>query len=173
MSSGNRPRYQAWGLFPDDTVDLERVAYYFDADWRDVLEPAHHQAVVEATDEWIRVWTEEVALPRLQVSTVDPGGATGIVDTRRDPTGRWELDPVEGAVLRAIDYPVGPPTVARFAGAELGVAPSAAAVDRILGELVDAELALTEGDRYLSIVLGPEAVDAPLEERRAFLKHRV
>ena len=173
-------RPQAWyrGLFPADDVDLDRVAYYFDADWNDVLGDPAYDEVLRATAEWTRVWTDEPDLPRLQVAAVEAveagraGGATEVIDTRRDATGRWQLDRVEGAVLRAIDYPVGPPTVARFAGAELGVAPSAGAVERILGELVEAGLALTEEGRYLSIVLGPDAVDPPREERRAFLKHR-
>lgn len=180
-TEGRRP--QAWyrGLFPEDTVNLDRVAYYFDADWKDVLEGTAYDEVLELTAQWTRIWKEEPELPILQFETPGSAGASTeiaaegveVIDTRLGSPGRWQLDRVEAAVLRAIDYPATIRTAAKFAGQELGVAPSTAAVSKILDSFVDAGLALTENDKYLGIVLQPETIDPSLTERRGFLKQTI
>jgi hypothetical protein len=102
-TNGIRP--QAWyaGLFPAESIDLNRLAYYFDADWKDVLGDAVYSAVVTATLDWIRVWREAPELPQLKIKR--RSDCIDIVDTRRGENGLWQLDALESAVYRAMDAP--------------------------------------------------------------------
>ncbi|RPJ32626.1 MAG: RiPP maturation radical SAM protein 1, partial [Planctomycetaceae bacterium] len=66
-ASAVRPQPWYEGIFPTDLLDLERVAYYFDADWNDVLARDHYAPVIGSVSEWMRIWYEEPVLPQLRI----------------------------------------------------------------------------------------------------------
>ena len=103
-TNGVRP--QAWyaGIFPSALIDLNRVAYYFEADWKDVLGDPAYDGVLQATLQWVRLWREEAELPQLKIRSRDESGID-IVDTRYGRLQCWRLDALETAVYSAVDAP--------------------------------------------------------------------
>lgn len=167
-------RPQAWyaGIFPPDLIDLERVAYYFDADWKDVLGGSSYDGVIRATLEWIRVWKEESELPQLKIRPRN-NACIDIVDTRRGEAGLWQLDALETAVYFAIDAPASVEKVRNMARARVDFKGAEQSVQRILDDFEQAGIALQENSKYLAIALAEETVDPPLELRRRRLKHSI
>src|SRR5262249_41768562 len=51
-------RYEPWyeAIYPAGVVDLDRVAYFFEADWKDVLDPSAYAPLVRLCDTWIARW---------------------------------------------------------------------------------------------------------------------
>ncbi len=136
-------RAMAWyaHLFPADTYDLQRVAYYFDARWKDVLGDGAYDGVVAATLAWVARW-EQPVVPTLHV--VGRDGADLIIEDTRKAARTWVLEGVEAEVLEAIDRPTGlARLVDRFGGSVGGV----------LDQLEGAGLVLCDDDSWVSLVL--------------------
>jgi ribosomal peptide maturation radical SAM protein 1 len=152
-------RPQSWyaGLFPERRVNLFRVAYYFDADWKQTLEESSYAALTTLVQEWTRVWRqEESARPRL-VMQRHANGRLRIEDTRRGkPTAYW-LDTFEAEVYRSIDDPAGIRTICARLPRTLGRKVAEEEVRACLERLTEAGLALREKERYLGLAL-PGAV---------------
>ena len=93
-----RPSDYYRGLFPDDTVDLERVAYNFDFDSPRLEDPeyrAHAREVVLALRDWARRWRRNLAW-----CTPGPDGSLVLVDRR---SGKEERRVVAGAAAELLD----------------------------------------------------------------------
>lgn len=163
-----RPRPWYAGLYPADRVDLHRVAYYFDATWKDTLPVSAHDEVVKATLEWIRVWRESPALPRLVQRLVE--GGVAIEDTRFGRTSESLLGPIEALVYRAIDTPTRLQVLPRkLAGtAAGGIKPGE--LQALLDGLVERDLALTENESYLALAFTDDPPEDPVWVRASRLR---
>lgn len=167
-TNGVRP--QAWyaGLFPADIIDLNRLAYYFDADWKDVLGDPAYDAVLTATLDWIRVWKEAAELPQLRIRARE-NHTIEIVDTRRGENGLWQLEALESAAYRAIDAPANLARVQKILSDE-EVRCDEASLQHILDDFVVADLALADNGQYFAIALAENTADPPLYLRRGLAK---
>jgi ribosomal peptide maturation radical SAM protein 1 len=158
-----RPRSVYAGLFPRDRVDLSRVAYYFDCDWKDTLGPPHYDEVIDLTLDWIEPWARSRTLPRLSWEE-DLEGRLYVTDTRGGEDGPvYRLSEEESLVYRAIDDPSSPARIARELGDQVE---SRERVEEILAELVERGLAIEEKGTYLGLAL-PASVPDPSQEYRA------
>ena len=157
----------AWykGLFPQDRIDLSRVAYYFDAKWKDTLEDEAYDEVVAAVIEWIRIWREAAILPRLSYRfTAD--GELFIEDTRWNRSKVFTFNALEASVYQAIDSPTSFKQVMRKLRGTPGEALTPFEVQAILERFIETELVLYDGTFYLSIAIADNAVDLPYKFRR-------
>lgn len=157
-----RPRKYYRALYPADTVDIDRVAYFFDADWKDVLDDdALYGKLISRTDAWINVWRKSERLPTLEWSEM-PDGEMQLTDSRNPTrTGKWVLDPFEASVYRAMDDPATPKlavdriTAAGWPGAAVGEDPGRLEerVVETLEGFVRAGLAIRERNLYLGLAI--------------------
>lgn len=163
-----KPRPWYVGLFPEDRVDLSRVAYYFDAEWKDVLGGAAYDAVVAATLEWSRIWREEPVLPTLVAR--ERGDGLEIEDTRRGSRERLILGPMEALVYRAIDAPTRLRSLPKALAGTAAAALEPAALQAILADFVDRGLAIAEGESTLALALTEGTPEEPFKLRSGRLK---
>lgn len=160
-------RPQAWygALFPENRIDLSRVAYYFEADWNDTLPQENHGAVFAQTQEWNRIWRECAELPKLTFRAEDDGALT-ICDLRDAEGVTLNLDPVRAAVYKAIADPGEIVDIRRRIRGTGGGQISAEDIEEALAEFVGASLAVAEAGVFLGLALPETAMDPSLEERR-------
>ncbi|MCA9692818.1 MAG: RiPP maturation radical SAM C-methyltransferase [Myxococcales bacterium] len=159
-----RPMPWYRGLFPADRYDLARVAYYFDATWKDTLGGDTYDELRAQTLAWIERYRLAERMPALVAHEAEDGGIV-IDDTRGDEPVRWTLDAAQARVLRAIDDPARTSKVAR-ALADAGAPVSDEATLRgILRGFCDAGIALEERDTFLGLALPPR-VDALAQDYR-------
>ncbi|HPJ29787.1 MAG TPA: RiPP maturation radical SAM C-methyltransferase [Methanothrix sp.] len=159
-----RPLSWYSALYPEDRIDLRRVAYYFDADWTNVLDDEARFGVTAKTQEWLRIWQNEADLPALRfLGQVD--GEAVVLDSRAGGRRELWLDPIEAGVLRAIDDPASIDAVCRHLGEE---ATSRGAIEDILQGFVEAGMAYQERGKYLGLALPGEVNDPPLSSRRGY-----
>ncbi|MFT3772576.1 MAG: RiPP maturation radical SAM C-methyltransferase [Minicystis sp.] len=157
------------GLFPADTFDLDKVAYYFDATWKDTLGDPHYDGLLQKNLEWMRRWREQPDPPRLAMRDVE-GGGMEIEDTRGGGPAVIALDPRQAALYRAIADIATPRRARALLPEALGDAMSEAAVRGALRAFVEQGLALEEEDRFLGLALPPTAGAVPLERRRVQMR---
>lgn len=157
----------AWykGLFPEQRVNLPRIAYYFDADWKDTLGGDAYDGVINATLEWIRIWRDEPELPRLVMKQC-VGGGLEIEDTRLHRSGLWQLDSTEASIYQMIDAPHTPQGIISLLKDTPKEGLLKTEVKTILDRFVDADLALWDGSNYLALALPQGVVDLPVAQRR-------
>jgi len=136
------------GIYPEDQFDLNRVAYYFDADWRDILDDPAYDEVLAVLKNWMLRWREGADVPRLTMRPVDD--TLEIVDTRGSEPIRWLLAPAQARIYDAI-YDISTP--AKVA-AQIG-ATSTEEARAVLLQFVEQGLALQEGDHFLALALPP------------------
>jgi ribosomal peptide maturation radical SAM protein 1 len=133
------------GIFPDDQFDLDKVAYYFDADWKYILDDPAYDDVLEALKRWMQRWREESEVPRLTMrDTVD---GLEIEDTRGPEPVVWQLGARQAAIYRAISD-IATPNKVRAAVTD-GIT-----VDEVRGvlfQLVEQGLAFEENDHFLGL----------------------
>lgn len=168
-------RPAAWyrALFPEDTLDLGRVAYYFDADWKDTLPDEAYQPVIDAVHQWLNIWRTTQELPRLTCSST-PGGGLCLEDTRWGRADSLTLSPAEASVYQAIDCPTSLTQVVKKLYGMTAAHLSSQEVATILEEFVSVGLALRDKTIYLGIACAASTVDPPFEfRRRQFAKEPV
>lgn len=152
-------------LFPADTVDLDKVAYYFDATWKDTLGDPAYDGVLALLYGWMRRWREQAEAPRL-VMRDDGGGGLVIEDTRGAEAVTHRLDPEEAAIYRAVEDIASPRRARSLLPAELAARLDEEAVRDRLRALAARGLALAERDKFLGLALSPAHREAPLAERQ-------
>lgn len=153
------------GLFPQDQIDLSRVAYYFDAEWKDTLEDEAHDEVVEIVLEWIRIWRDAKELPRLSYRFTSDGELF-IEDTRFGRSSVFTFNAAEASVYIAIDSPISFKQVVKKLKGTPGETLTILEVEAILERFIKAELALFDETFYLSIAVAANSIDTPYEFRR-------
>ena len=156
---------QAWyrGLYPEGLVDLNKVAYYFDADWRDVTTEEARAPLVAAVWEWIDAWRERPRTPKLEWRERGDG-RLDIFDSRGARPGTWRLDPEESALYRALEDPL-PRVRLAAAAAELGV-PEARA-EAILAQFLAGGLAIELDGKLLGLALDAGTPEPSRDYRRS------
>ncbi|WP_428267365.1 RiPP maturation radical SAM C-methyltransferase [Haliangium sp.] len=160
-------RPAAWytGLFPSDQIDIDRVAYYFDAEWNDTLgDDVHYQGVVDGMFDWLDMWREAPELPKL-IMHDHADGSLCIEDTRGGARVDHELDPVAAHVYRVIDAPLKPVQIQRrLANFDTKLDPER--LRELLAGFVAADLALTDDGAYVALATSVTTPDVPYEFRR-------
>jgi len=157
----------AWyqGLFPSDQIDLSRVAYYFDAQWKDTLEDEAYDEVVAAVIQWIRIWRDAKELPRLSYRLI-ADGELFIEDTRWGRSIIFTFNAAQASVYQAIDSPITFKQLLKKLPGTPAEHLSPTEVQEILQQFIDAKLALYDEPFYLSIAVADRAIDPPYEFRR-------
>ncbi len=168
-ATGLRPMAWYSGVYPEDQVRLERVAYYFEADWHGVLGEGAYDGLLEVSAEWTRLWRDEDALPRCVILEQTEDGGLLIEDTRRGAPGQWRLEPLEARIYAAIDAPSTPEQVADTLREE-GVTLEVTRLREWLERFVARNLALTDGRQYLALALARGTAEDPLFLRSRRLK---
>ncbi|MDC3957230.1 RiPP maturation radical SAM C-methyltransferase [Polyangium jinanense] len=167
-------RPMAWYrfLYPPEHVNLSRVAYYFEADWKEVLPEEAHRPVIEATLEWLRAWTESSELPAL---TSMPGASGGLflVDTRCGQAESQVLSSLEAKVYQAIAEPASPSKVLAQLRSTPGMDLSEASLRELLARFVRTGVALEEDGSFLALALAPNAAAIPLAVRQRLVRPAV
>ncbi|MBF0310663.1 MAG: RiPP maturation radical SAM C-methyltransferase [Magnetococcales bacterium] len=166
-TTNQRPHAWYRSIFPPDRVDLSKVAYYFDADWKDVLPEGSHEALTRRVWQWVDIWKQRPRLPRFSFEEGEDNAGLTLEDTRFDRHRTWTLDAMEAAAFRAIDEPA---TVGLVRKRLAQSFPETRRVEGILQEFVTHRLAMEEEGRYLSLALPAGLADPPLSFRRAFLQ---
>ena len=90
-------------IFPPDTIDIAKVAYYYEAEWRDVLGGSAYDALLSESARWTAAWMESARVP--QCVMTEGGECLRICDSR---TGVLEEHPIghtAARVLRELDEP--------------------------------------------------------------------
>lgn len=154
-----RPMPWYRGLFPRDRFDLARVAYYFEADWKDTLGGDAYDDLRRQTLAWCERWRTAARAPELSLhERSDERGdiVLELVDTRGEQEKRWRLEGVRAQIYKAIADPTTPRAIAK----RLTTAPSVDAIERVLDDFVTARLALRERASYLALAV-PARVTAP------------
>lgn len=151
------------GIFPEDQIDLKKVAYYFDVEWKHTLGDPAYDRVIELVHEWRARWGDGDEAPRLIMRDTPTG--LEIEDTRGAEPTRWELDADQAAVYRLI---VDSATAATLF-ARLNERLSREQIANMLEAFSEQGLALNEREYYLGLALPP--VDAvPIQTRRLQLR---
>ncbi len=157
---------QSWydSIFPADKVNTSAVAYYFEADWNDVLPPSHYERLSSRIWQWLEIWTNRETLPHLRQLDDAASGPMELSDTRSGRQRIWKLDEREAAIYRVLDDPTGAASVAEQVGEPL------AYVEQVLAEFASHRLVLHEGAQYLALALPACAEEPTLAFRQANLQ---
>jgi ribosomal peptide maturation radical SAM protein 1 len=165
--SGVKPRAWYAGLFPKETIDIDEVAYYFDADWQRVVGRTEedYTLILHPIQKWVDAWKNEPELPGLSYHVLDMGGLD-LLDTRFGKNGIWRLSAAEARVYRAIDDPVSLEALQASLG---GGTHSASRLKGMLEEFVKHDIAVEESGRYLGLALPDTSPSLSLDYRKLFL----
>ncbi|MGK7956199.1 MAG: RiPP maturation radical SAM C-methyltransferase [Crocosphaera sp.] len=157
----------AWyqGLFPQDQIDLSRIAYYFDVEWKDTLDDEVYDEMVEAIQLWIRIWRDAKDLPKLSYHFTSDGLLL-IEDTRWRRSTMFSFNEAEAAVYEGIDTPISFKQLMKKLSGTPGEKLSSVEVEAILEQFIQSELALFDGKFYLSIAISTNSVVPSYEFRR-------
>jgi ribosomal peptide maturation radical SAM protein 1 len=165
-----RPYYRA--LYPEDRLDIARIAYFFDARWLDVLpDESGYQVVLDRTRDWIDTWRASLddSLPTLAWENL-PDSGMQITDTRnKGQVRKIRLTPNEATVYRAIDDPAGLGSLSKRAGL---MALGTKALELILTHFVSEGVAIREKDRFLGLALPGDAPQPDPALRRSLVENR-
>ncbi|MCP4351940.1 MAG: RiPP maturation radical SAM protein 1 [Desulfobacterales bacterium] len=142
------------GLFPSEKFDLNRVAWYFDGDWKDTLSPEEYQGVTDKTDQWRELWKPGSSPPQL-TARKQMQGTFNIKDTRHDPgkTGTIiKLDLFESKIYKMIADPATPSEI--IAGTDQPDLNEQ--IINILEKFIKLGLAVRDGNNYLGLAVMKE-----------------
>lgn len=156
-------------LFPSDTVDLDKVAYYFDATWKDTLGAPAYDEVLALLHVWMRRWREQPEPPRLAMRDAGDAGLF-IEDTRGPEPVTHHLEPADAAIYRAAADIVTARRAHSRLPEEIGARLDEEAVRDRLRTFVARGLALSEREKFLALALPPARREMTLAERRATLR---
>jgi ribosomal peptide maturation radical SAM protein 1 len=162
---GLRPLSWYYALYPQEKIDLKRVAYYFDAEWKNTLGDAAYEGTISKTREWLDIWQNDPVLPALRCSYAHDGSAI-VLDTRNGKSKKIWLDAFQSKILQSIDDPANIDAIhCRFEEKAI----SKSAIQEILESFVEAGIAYEERGLYLGLAIIDEAKqDLSLSQRRGF-----
>jgi ribosomal peptide maturation radical SAM protein 1 len=93
------------GLYPSDKVQLENVAYYFDAQWKNVLNMEQYNNLINSVNLWISKWTSSTQPPQLIIKHIENKEGITIYDTRGTHTRLWHLDSLQTIMYNYLSVP--------------------------------------------------------------------
>ncbi|MGE0398143.1 MAG: RiPP maturation radical SAM C-methyltransferase [Kofleriaceae bacterium] len=145
-------RAASWyrGLFPSDQFDLDKVAYYFDVTWKNVIGDPHYDRLLELVQGWRQMWIDG-RQPRLDVRETPEG--IEIEDSRREQVVTWKLTARQSEIYRLIADPSHPREIAQHLA---GVTEDE--VRGELDELVRKQLVFCEKARFVALACSPPEV---------------
>lgn len=167
-----RPRAYYRAIYPEDRVDITKVSYFFDARWLNVLkDKGGYREVLDRTRDWMDAWRSNLEDPLPQLAWENlPDGGMQITDARRDGAGRLiRLTPWEAAVYREIDDPVGLETLSTRTGLMVS---ETKALQSILEQFVNEEIAISEKGRFLGLALPKDAPEPDAALRRSLVENQ-
>ncbi|MCG8418207.1 MAG: hypothetical protein MJE77_09725 [Proteobacteria bacterium] len=138
-------------IYPEHCIDISRIAYFFEADWNDVLAASAYDEVRERVDEWRHAWREGVEPPSL-ICQVSGDGTLLITDTRCPVrgAGTWKLNERESMVYRKLRDPT------RIAALHAELTPRIGTIEDIVDGFVENSLAIRESGRILGLATEKE-----------------
>lgn len=162
-----RPVFWYEKIYPGNRVNLPAVAYYFDAEWKDTIDPRHYKKVSEASWAWIDIWRNLEVLPQLKYFS-NNSSELRVTDTREiGRTGTWNLDAKETMLFMGIDDPATPERLRSKLGESVG---SIDLVESILKDFVSCGIAVEDSGSYLNLALPEKTPEPSLRYRRSFLQ---
>jgi hypothetical protein len=148
-----RPAKWYRGLFPEDQFDLDKVAYYFDVKWHDLLDDPHYDGMLGVLKQWMNRWREP-KVPRLTMMPTDDGGLA-IEDTRGAEPVTFRLTPEEAMLYRTLDDIATPNKIRTQLLAGIADDLDQEEIRRRLRVFVDQGLAIEENDHFLALAIAP------------------
>ena len=165
-------RAASWyrGLFPEEQFELDRVAYYFEASWKNTLGDPAYDGVLRLVGEWMRRWREEPEQPHLTMRPRQDGGLE-IEDTRDPAEARcWQLSPDQAHIYATLADITTTPKVLAQLPPELAARLDHAAVQTELSNFAEMGLALREANRFMGLALPPTALEESKDLRRVAMQ---
>ena len=162
-----KPQNWYQGLFPEGLLDINKVAYYFDAEWRDVVDIALHKPLSEVIWRWVDLWRDRSRTPKLTVQSNDRGGVD-IFDSRADEKfGTWRLDSTEAALYGLLADPLPRNRFDQKAKA-LGLHESES--ETMLDEFLARDLVVELDGKLLALALPEHAPEPDMNYRRSVFR---
>lgn len=164
-------RPQAWyqGLYPSDKIDISRVAYYFDADWKDTLSADAYEDVIKAVLEWIRIWREEPQLPQLTFEWQKDDSMI-IKDSRNGIVNAYTLNPNEAKLYMIINDPIHIINISESLQNMYSTQLPPDYIKSVLDKFVENGLALQECSKYLGLALPIQTIEPSADFRKGNLR---
>jgi hypothetical protein len=159
-----RPMIWYYGLFPEETIDVSRVAYYFDADWNDTLDNDDYKSVTAACSDWNRIWGTGETLPKLSIHNADNGNIH-IEDTRFGSQVIHTMDNEKTWVYRSIADPGDLERIQRRIEGTFGKSLPKDRIESLLREHLHDKLAIEEKGKFCALALSENAPEPHLSER--------
>lgn len=154
-----KPQKWYYGLYPEGSIDIPSIAYYFEGEWKDVLPESHYTDTIEQTHEWVRIWREEETLPSLRIQ--EDAGNTTVIDDRNGQHRQRVLTDTEAAVYRGLADPI---SFSSLMHQDTSL--SVKALEDILACFIEEGLAIKANTHYLGLALSEDCQDPPLEVRK-------
>jgi len=163
-----KPWYKA--LYPEDVVDLNKVAYYFNGDWKNRLSDEVYESISDKMWTWIDCWRDLDVLPKLEY-TMKNETQMMIFDSRFGRNGHWSLSEKETGLFQALQSPISFSKLWKHLQSSYK---NETELKSQLNEFVTHDLVLQEGNLYLGLAIPPESSNPPKDFRNHFYhKHRV
>ena len=97
-----RPKSWYQFLYPSDILSLEKIAYYFEADWYDVLSETGYSDLRFEIMEWRNNWRAGGTIPLLGLS-IKKNGCIQIIDKRGKNVRKFLLNKIESYIYTSMD----------------------------------------------------------------------
>jgi ribosomal peptide maturation radical SAM protein 1 len=151
------PHYKL--LYPEDKVDLEKIAYFFEGTWENQKQDPNDY--IEPTREVFSEWTDHWRDPRTIFFCYDKGpGFLTLYDNRPLQPGVTELkirrnvlNEFQSRVYLFCEESRSLRSVCDMLAKEYTTAPSEEKVQRLLDGFVENKFMFREGDRYLALAI--------------------
>jgi hypothetical protein len=138
-------------LFPPE-FDIFKIAYFYNARWKDVLEPFKLEPLKRLLDLWRNLWRVAHQRPGLEYESDPQTGFVTVTDTRSlAKQGIWEFDKKESIIYKSMDDPVTPK---RILGLNQNIFKDTNEIILIAAQMVRLGLAVCENNKYLGLACG-------------------
>ncbi|MCP4111571.1 MAG: RiPP maturation radical SAM protein 1 [Desulfobacteraceae bacterium] len=161
-----RPKHWYSNLFPEDRIDLSRVSYFFDADWKHTLDDDAYDGINNKIEKWFGIWNEDIKLPELVIKSSQKDGSLKIKDTRAvtEPV-EWLLEPEQAAVYESVEDPTSLKRIASYIKSSKFPLLSQTQINSLLEDLIEKKLVIKERNRYLGLALQKNTPSPPISNR--------
>lgn len=173
-ATGVKPRVWYNSLYPDDMINIDKIAYFYDAEWTNINSKNKMNSFCNLLKLWIDIWQKSPRLPKLEYSVKNNNNI--VINDSRSSTriGQWELDQFESVVYMIINDPVNILIIEKkliekgFYKIENNVKSCTAShteIENTLKAFVKSGLAVNEKNTYLGLALPKNCFEASLAWR--------
>ncbi len=163
-----RPKSLYAYQFPADTIDLNRVAYIFEAQWPDTLGETSYEGLKANIEKWCRIWSRNQAMPCLWMKPSGFDGGLEIHDTRFDGISAvFRLPEEQAAIYKLLRDPFSFNMIMQRLQKVPGSSLGDDQVQTILDSFLERGLAIKDGKLYLGLALDadiPDRISAPVSK---------